>query len=151
MGAGRPFGTFKFDNLEELEAGIDKYFSDCDARPVLNANGEQITDKHGNLSFYPPEPYTIEGLSLALNISPVTLMNYGREDYADGKYFSAINHARIRCIEYASKRLYDKEGSNGAKFYATNNSERMGGLRYADRQEVSMDVAPVTFVNNLED
>ena len=146
----RPFGTFKYDSLEALEADIDKYFSDCDARPVL-VDGNQITDKHGNPMFHPPEPYTLEGLALALNITPATLCNYGREDYADGRYFEAINRARTKCLAYNSKRLYDKEGSNGAKFYATNNSERMGGLRYADRQEVSMDVAPVSFVNNLED
>lgn len=126
----RPFGTFKYDNVEDLEKGIDKYFEDCD-----------IKDK----------PYTIEGLSLSLNVSSVTLMNYGREDYADGNYFSAIRRAREKCIAYASSRLYDKDGVNGAKFYLTNNAERMGCNRYADRQEVSMDVAPVSFVNNLED
>lgn len=97
------------------------------------------------------KPYTLEGLSLALNITPQTLCNYGSKDYAEGKYFETINRARIRCIEYASSRLYDKEGSNGAKFYLTNNAERMGGLRYADRQEVSMDVAPITFVDDLGD
>lgn len=151
MGAGRPFGTFKYDNLKSLELDIDKYFNDCDLRPVLDKDGNQVTDKRGNPTFYPSEPYTLEGLALALNITPATLCNYGREDYADGKYFEAINRARVKCLAYNSKRFYDKEGSNGAKFYATNNSERMGGLRYADRQEVSMDVAPVTFVNNLED
>ena len=145
----RPFGTFKYDSLEELESDIDKYFNDCDARPVLNASGEQVTDKHGNPMFYPTKPYTLEGLSLALNITPQTLCNYGREDYADGRYFEAINRARMRCLNYAAERLYDKEGSNGAKFYATNNSERMGGLRYAERQEVSMDVAPISFVDDI--
>ena len=151
MPAGRPFGTFKFDSLAELDAGIEKYFNDCDAKPVLDGDGNQITDKHGKPAFYPPKPYTVEGLALALNITPTTLCNYAREDYADGNYFASVNRARIRCLNYASERLYDKEGSNGAKFYATNNSERMGGLRYADRQEVSMDIAPVSFVNNLED
>ena len=127
---GRPFGTFKFDSLADLEAGISEYFDGQDEKS---------------------KPYTLEGLSLALNITPATLCNYGKEDYADGIYFEAINRARIRCLNYATERLYDKDGVNGAKFYATNNSERMGGLRYADRQEISMDVAPVTFVNNLED
>ena len=121
---GRPFGTLKFDSLEALETGVDNYFADCD-------------DKE--------KPYTLEGLSLALNITPQTLCNYGTKDYADGIYFDAVNRARIRCIGYASDRLYDKDGVNGAKFYLTNNAERMGGLRYADRQEVSVDAAPITF------
>lgn len=127
---GRPFGTLKYDNLEDLDNGINSYFDDCDN------NGK---------------PYTLEGLALALNITPQTLCNYGSKEYAEGKYFEAINRARIRCIDYASSRLYDKEGSNGAKFYLTNNAERMGGLRYAERQEVSMDVAPISFIDNLGD
>ena len=131
--AGRPFGTLKYDSLEELETGIDNYFKECAAKE---------------------EPPTLEDLAIYLNISIKTLWNYGQAGYGDGSnadYLQAIQRAREKCISYASKRLYDKEGTNGAKFYMTNNAERMGGLRYADRQEVSMDVAPVTFVNNLED
>ena len=124
--AGRPFGTLKYDSLEELETGIDEYFSECD-------------DKS--------EPYTLEGLALHLNISAKTLWSYGENP----NYLPTIQRAKDRCIQYASKRLYDRDGIQGAKFYMTNNAERMGGLRYADRQEVSLDVAPVTFVNNLED
>ena len=123
---GRPFGTFKYDTLEALEAGIAEYFDSQDAKE---------------------KPYTLEGLALALNISPKTLFNYGENPI----YLPTISRAKDRCINYASERLYDKNGTNGAKFYMTNNAERMGGLRYADRQEVSMDVAPVSFVNNLED
>lgn len=123
MPAGRPYGTFKYDTLEELEAGIQEYFDKQDEKE---------------------KPYTLEGLALALNITPQTLCNYGREDYADGKYFEAINRARIRCINYASERLYDKNGANGAKFYLTNNAERMGGNKYSDKQDfaITADIAP---------
>ena len=117
MGAGRPFGTFKYTSVEDLERDINKYFDNQDK-----------ADK----------PYTLEGLSLALDITPQTLCNYGSVNYAEGKYFDAVNRARIRCVNYASERLYDKNGSNGAKFYLTNNAERMGGLRYADRQEMAL-------------
>ena len=114
---GRPFGTFKFDNLQDLQDGIDKYFTEQDTKE---------------------KPYTLEGLSLALNITPQTLCNYGSKDYADGIYFEAINRARLRCVNYASERLFDKNGSNGAKFYLSNNGERMGGLKYSDKQEFSV-------------
>lgn len=124
--AGRPFGTFKYDNLEDLEKGIDAYFADCDEKG---------------------KPYTMTGLALALNIDAKTLTNYGQND----DYFPAIHRARQKCINYAENRLYDKDGVQGAKFTLTNNAERMGGLRYSDRQEVSMDVAPISFANNLED
>lgn len=113
MPAGRPFGTFKYDNLEDLEKGIDKYFDDQD-------------DKG--------KPYTLEGLALALNISPKTLWNYGENP----KYLPAISRARDRCINYAAERLYDKNGANGAKFYLTNNAERMGGNKYSDKQEFTV-------------
>ena len=124
MPAGRPFGTFKFDSLEELEKGIEEYFTKQD-----------INEK----------PYTLEGLALALNISAKTLYNYSENP----KYLPTISRARERCINYASERLYDKNGTNGAKFYMTNNSERMGGLRYSDRQEVALDVAPITFNDDV--
>ena len=109
----RPFGTFKYDNLQDLESGIDKYFTDCDQNN---------------------KPYTMTGLALALNIDVRTLSNYGQKD----DYFPAINRARQKCIAYNEERLYDKDGVNGAKFSLTNNSERMGGLRYADRQEMAL-------------
>ena len=122
--AGRPFGTLKYDNLEDLEAGIDNYFADCDAN-----------DK----------PYTISGLADSLNIDVRTLSNYGRDE----DYFPAIHRARQKCLSYAESRLYDKDGVQGAKFYLTNNAERMGGLRYADRVEQAIDVAPISFVDDL--
>ena len=130
----RPFGTLKYDSLEALEAGIDKYFSDCKSKPVLDDDGNQITDKHGNPMFYPEEPPTTTGLALSLGITPQTLCNYGKND----NYFETVNLARLRCLDYKEKRLYDKDGVQGAKFDLANNSERMGGLRYADRQEMAV-------------
>lgn len=118
--AGRPFGTLKYDNLADLEAGIDNYFAEQDEKG---------------------KPYTLSGLALALNITPQTLCNYACKD----DYFDAINRARQKCLSYAESRLYDKDGVQGAKFYLCNNAERMGGLRYADRQEVAVDAAPITF------
>ena len=124
MPAGRPFGIFKYDSLEALEEGIEKYFADCDEKG---------------------KPYTMGGLALSLNIDDKTLCNYGHND----KYFHAVNRARQKCLAYKQERLYDKDGCNGAKFDLINNSERMGGLRYAERQEVGLDVAPISFVDDL--
>ena len=120
----RPFGTLKYDNLQDLETGIDNYFSDCENNS---------------------RPITMEGLAYSLNIDVRTLANYGKDD----NYFPSINRARQRCLVYKTERLYDKDGVNGAKFDLVNNSERMGGLRYADRQEVSMDIAPITFTDDV--
>jgi len=126
MGAGRPFGTLKYDNADDLQAGIDKYFADCDASG---------------------EPKRMTALALALNVDLKTLSNYSQMD----NYFPIINRARHMCLDYNFGRLYDKDGFHGAKLVITNDAERMVGVRYSDKQEVSMDIAPVTFVNNLED
>ena len=134
---GRPYGTLAFNDIDDLQTGINTYFEDCDDSG---------------------KPPTITGLALALNITPQTLANYGLEGYAkddkgnsDSRYFEAINRARQRCINYAETRLFDKDGVQGSKFYLSNNAERMGGLRYSDRQEVSVDVAPIAFVDDLGD
>ena len=122
----RPFGTLKYDNLADLESGIDNYFEDCDSNS---------------------KPYTMTGLAYSLNIDAKTLTNYGQKD----DYFPAIHRARQRCIAYAENRLYDKDGVQGAKFSLINNAERMGGLKYAEKQEINLDVAPITFVDDLGD
>ena len=150
---GRPYGTLKYDNIEDLQAGIDKYFADCEAKPVLDDEGNQITDRHGNPMFFPPKEQTLEGLALSLGISEDTLTRYGKPGYAgelSEDYCGAIAYACARVRAHWAGRLGDRDGVQGAKFYATNNFERTGGLKYAERQEVSMDVAPITFIDNLE-
>jgi hypothetical protein len=116
MPAGRPFGTMKYDTVEDLDKGIEEYFREC--------------DKKG-------KPYTLEGLAYSLNIDPRTLNNYGNEGYGEGKFFPSVYRARCRCLAYKAERLYDKDGVQGAKFDLVNNSERMGGLRYADRDTLT--------------
>ena len=59
----------------------------------------------------------------------------------------------MKCLAYLSKRTLDKDGVQGARFLLTNNSERMGGLKYAERQEMSIDGNLVCFngADQLED
>ena len=121
---GRPFGTFAYTS-EELQNEIQDYF-----------DGQEAKEK----------PPTITGLALALGVSPQTLCNYGTPGYADeSNYLDTITRARLRCLAYKEERLDTKDGVQGAKFDLVNNSERMGGLRYSDRQEVAVDVAPISF------
>lgn len=65
--------------------------------------------------------------------------------------FQGFQAKKLFCLIYSTKekRLYDKDGVQGAKFDLANNSERMGGLRYADRQEMAVDVAPISFVDDI--
>ena len=127
---GRPFGTFAYTS-EELQEEIQNYFDGQEAKEL---------------------PPTITGLSLALGVSPQTLCNYGTPGYADDRnYLDTIVRARLRCLAYDEERSDTKDGFQGAKYRLNNNSARMGGLPYTERQEISLDVAPVSFVNNLED
>ena len=130
MPAGRPFGTFDYKTVEDLERAINEYFSQCDENN---------------------KPYTMTGLALKLNITPQTLCNYGDREYANGKYFEAVNRARMRVIDYSESRAFDKEGVQGAKFMLTNNAARMGGLEYRDKVEQSISIAPISFVDDLSD
>ena len=123
---GRPFGTLKYDNEEDLQAGVDAYFAKCEANN---------------------KPKKMIGLALALNVDLKTLSNYSKMD----NYFPIINRARHECLDWNFDALYDKNSFQGAKLVITNDAERMIGVRYSDKQEVSMDIAPVSFVNNLED
>lgn len=118
----RPFGTFKL-SAEQLNQKIDEYFAYCDKNN---------------------KPYTIEGLAVYLDVTPQTLVNYGKEGYADNDYFDAITRARQRCIAYATERLYDKDGVQGAKFYLTNNASRMGALAYSDKVDCAISVTDDT-------
>jgi hypothetical protein len=154
----RPFGTFKYRDVETLEKAIDDYFDSCDGKPII-VDGIAVTDKNGNPVFTPSKPYTLEGLALHLGIGVKTLANYSDANYpvndcADeekGSYLQAIDRARAKCLNYNAERLFDKDGVQGAKFYAINNSERMGGLKYAERQEVDMSIQPITFIDDLGD
>ena len=105
----RPFGTLKYRNADDLQDGIDKYFADCDEKHI---------------------PYTLAGLAVSLDISRQTLCNYSEKE----DYFDAIKRAREMCLAYNEERLYDKEGSNGAKFWLINNTDGT----YADKREVNL-------------
>jgi hypothetical protein len=96
MPAGRPFGTLKYDNVEDLEKGINDYFADCEKRK---------------------KPYTMSGLAYALNVDRRTLLNYSHKD----NYFPAISRARARVEQDEEEGLNDKNRSNGMKFALSNN------------------------------
>jgi hypothetical protein len=87
----RPFGTLKYDNVDELDKGINDYFADCEQRHA---------------------PYTLSGLAFWLNIDSKTLYNYSKS----GDYFPTIYRARERCRQYAHECLYDRDKSRGAQF-----------------------------------
>ena len=114
-GEGRPP---KYKTVEEIEIMIDKYFEDCKGTILLDCNKNPVLDKFDKPIMYNTEPLTITGLALALGfLSREALLNYQDKD----EFVITITRAKSFCQKYAEKRLFDKEGSAGAKFSLQNN------------------------------
>lgn len=107
-----------FTSAEQMQVLIDKYFEDCDGKPLLDDDGTPVRNKYGKIIRDDRKPYTITGLALALGFSSrQALLNYeGKEEFVD-----TIKRAKARVEKYAEERLYDKDGANGAKFSLSNN------------------------------
>lgn len=103
----------KYKTVDELQAAIDQYFEDCKGKPLLDDDGNAVTDKYGNPIIVDAKPPTVTGLALALGFSTrQSLINYqGKKQFLD-----TITRAKARCEEYAESRLYDRDGANGAQF-----------------------------------
>lgn len=109
----------KYKNAAELSEAVDKFFEDCKGHTITDSNGVIITDKNGAPVIIGAHPPTVTGLALALGFKTrQSLLNYqARSD----KFNDIITVAKSRCEEYAERRLYDRDGVNGAKFSLTNN------------------------------
>ena len=106
----------KIKTPEELQEKIDNYFEGCFA-PMIDKNGNIITDANGEIVKQQYKPFTISGLANSLDISRVTLINYqGKKQFE-----KIIEKAKRKCEVYAEERLFDKDGVNGAKFNLINN------------------------------
>ena len=93
---GRPL---KFQSPEELKAGIDKYFADCDANN---------------------RPYTITGFCLALDTTRETI----REYEVRPEFVYAIKQAKERVAAYAEEHCFTARNPAGAIFLAKNHGFR---------------------------
>ena len=112
-----------YKSAEEMQVVIDKYFEDCEGKLLTIKDAETgeekpVLDKYGKPVYVGQKPPTMTGLALALGLnSRQALLNYqGREEFND-----TVTRAKARVEEYAESRLFDKDGSNGAKFSLANN------------------------------
>ena len=115
---GNPLGNKpKYTSADEITALIDKYFEDCDGRPLV-VDGNPVYDKYGYPIIIDRHPPTITGLALALGFEcRQSLLNYqGRAEFR-----RVITRAKSRIEAYTEERLFDKDGANGAKFSLQNN------------------------------
>lgn len=102
-----------YKTAKQMEKAIDKYFQDCQGKPLLDDDGHVLTDKRGNPVLIGARAPTVTGLALALGFnSRQTLLNYqAKEEFVD-----TITRAKTRCEEYAESRLYTRDGARGAEF-----------------------------------
>ena len=133
-----------YKTKEELQEKIDAYFKACEGEPLLDDDGNVMTDKYHNPIIIGARPLTITGLALALGFnSRQTLLNYQAQD----EFMDTITRAKARVEQYAEERLYDKDGANGAKFSLANNFEG-----WKEKQQIDANVdSEVTICIELSD
>ena len=108
----------KYENKEEIERLVEVYFQDCEGEILRDDEGEIVFDKFGRPVVIREKPPTVTGLALALGFSTrQALLNYqGKKEFVD-----TITRAKSRVEAYTESRLFDRDGSNGAKFSLVNN------------------------------
>lgn len=119
-------GGKKFLSPEHLQSMVNEYFESC-MGPVA-VKGELLRDDNGNLIKTQVKPFTVSGLALHLGVSTTTLKNYKRgrldtildemrAETEDVQTFARVIQKALQTIEaYSEGRLYDRDGSNGARF-----------------------------------
>lgn len=102
-----------FESKEELEKKIEEFFKSCEGSVLEDETGKPVLDKYGNVIKIDERPETVTGLALALGFkSRQSLIDYqGRAEFSD-----TITRAKLRCEKYAEERLFDRDGTNGARF-----------------------------------
>lgn len=131
----------KYESPEEMQAVIDEYFKSCEGRVLTNAEGTPMLNKYGMPIIYGEKPLTMSGLALALGFtSRQTLIDYkAKPEFAD-----TVTRAKQRVEEYVEGRLFDKDGSAGAKFSLENN------FGWASKQETKVEAeARVVIIDDI--
>lgn len=111
-----------YSDPEVMKKLCDQYFASCEG--VLRDRWGNILIDDDDMPVYGVvKPYTISGLARFLGMSTETLKMYRRGqrddpgfDNGNLQFSDVLLDARQRVEEYAEHRLYDKDGSYGARF-----------------------------------
>lgn len=123
---------FKPTDVIRLRHKAEEYFKKCDGEMLKDGAGDYVLDKNGQPIIVGVEPYTVTGVALALGFnSRAQFIEYqNREDFEE-----LITWCKTKCEEYAEKRLYDRDGANGARFSLANNFKG-----WSDKRTIEADV-----------
>ena len=124
MATGKTVGRPpKYESKEQIEELIEQYFEACEGKILKDSEGDPVFNKFGQPVIVNQRPPTVTGLALALGFSSrQALLNYqGKKEFND-----TITRAKSRIEQYAEERLFDRDGSNGAKFSLSNNFSGWG-------------------------
>lgn len=132
----------KFKTKEEIQEKIDEYFKKCDGIPYLDDNGIPLTTSKGYIIYKtPPQPPTITGLALALGFtSRLALLNYQSKK----EFVNTITRAKSYIEEYTERRLFDRDGVQGAKFSLMNNFKG-----WSEKQELAVSDSPIQIIDDI--
>lgn len=133
MAAGAPR---KWKSVKAMQEAIDAYFESCKGEKLTDDDGNLVRDKYGVPIIVDAKPPTVTGLALALGFTGrQALIDYqNRPEFTD-----TVTRAKAMCEEYAERRLYDKDGANGAKFSLSCNF----GWREVNETKISADPVKV--------
>ncbi|MGN0493750.1 MAG: terminase small subunit [Acutalibacteraceae bacterium] len=133
----------KFTDPAEMKELVDAYFEKCDGEILYDNEGNPVLDKFGRPIIVRMRPYTTAGLALALGFkSRKGLYNYK----AKQPFMEILEEAMTRIEMYAEERLFDKDGSNGAKFSLQNN---FSGWNDAAKETATAAAATVKIINDI--
>lgn len=109
----------RFKTPKEMQAVVDAYFKWCDGEELKDDDGKPILDKWGHTIILHSHPYTMSGLAKYMGFKSYTsFLKYK----AKGQAFKDVfNTAKLRVMQYMEERLYDRDGSQGARFALQNN------------------------------
>ena len=108
----------KYTTAEEMQQVIDEYFDGCKGNLLYLPNGKPCLDKFGYPIYDGKRQPTMSGLAFALGFSSrQSILNYQNRP----EFEEVIKRAKLRLEMYTEERLFDKDGSNGAKFSLMNN------------------------------
>ena len=131
----------KFKTVEEMQEKIDAYFKACEGEVLRDDDGKPYLNKWGEAVIIGKRPLTMSGLANALGFESRFSLRYYKGKPA---FRSSIQRAQSRIEQYTEERLFDKDGSNGAKFSLQNNFKGWD----VSKEQAKENAAPVVNIIN---